>query len=259
MFDAGSQAFIPSTTPPSLFSILRGARVAVMQNQGLETHLIGICFVLGLILDFFSLFRLTVSPVGYAILAGATRAILELPPVTLDCQPWYPGKGKREKACWLDIWVDTLELSELLVLQSKKRPMRPSELLVAPVRGPPLAVPHTEMKKGDTGLVRVEATISGENGLEATLHDARIVTKSKEMRQRRPNARCPLRKCWPSERLTCADTRLCRHVPGPSGGGGGAATCLVPAPSGAPVVLVLVGEPHSFVSRAGWDGIKGCL
>jgi hypothetical protein len=131
------------------------------KNQGLETHLIGICFVLGL------------SPVGYAILAGASRAILELPPVTLGCQPWYPGlnaainfpsfhaaqarsgyaeptktlchpswypskevKG-REKARWLDVWVDTLEISEQLVLRSKKRPMRPSDLLVAPVRGPP--------------------------------------------------------------------------------------------------------------------------
>lgn len=57
-----------------------------MQNQGLETHLIGICFLLGLILDF-SLLRLTVSPVGYAILAGPSRAILELPLVTLDCLP----------------------------------------------------------------------------------------------------------------------------------------------------------------------------
>ncbi|KAL7970628.1 hypothetical protein HDV63DRAFT_374076 [Trichoderma sp. SZMC 28014] len=51
-------------------------------NRGLETHLIGICSVLGLILDF-SLFRLTVSPVGHATLAGASRAILELPLVTL--------------------------------------------------------------------------------------------------------------------------------------------------------------------------------
>lgn len=39
-------------------------------------------------------------------------------------------------------------------------------------------------------------------------------------------------------RAPCADTRLCRHVPGLSGGGG-AATCLVPAPSGAPVALLL--------------------
>lgn len=70
--------------------------------------------------------------------------------------------------------------------------MRPSELLVAPVRGPLLVV----MKRGDTGLVRVETTLFGENGLEATLHDARIVTKSKEMRQHRPNARCPQQKCW---------------------------------------------------------------
>lgn len=75
--------------------------------------------------------------------------------------------------------------------------MRPSELLVALVRGLPFVVPHTEMKKGDTVLVRVETAVSGENVLEAALHDARIVTKSKEMRQRRPNARCPQRKCWP--------------------------------------------------------------
>lgn len=65
------------------------------------------------------------------------------------------------------------------------------------MRGPLLVAPHTEMKRGDTGLVRVETALLGENGLEATLHDARIATKSKEMRQHRPNARRPQHKCWP--------------------------------------------------------------
>ncbi|KAL7923578.1 hypothetical protein ACQKWADRAFT_53484 [Trichoderma austrokoningii] len=47
----------------------------------------------------------------------------------------------------------------------------------------------------DSCVYRSSIFVFGENGLEATLHDARIVTKSKEMRQRRPNARRPQRRC----------------------------------------------------------------
>ncbi|KAL7923577.1 hypothetical protein ACQKWADRAFT_53490 [Trichoderma austrokoningii] len=68
-------------------AVVEWSHYLLCKNQGLETHLIGICFLLGLVLDYSALFRLTVSPVGYAILAGASRAIVELPLVTLDCQP----------------------------------------------------------------------------------------------------------------------------------------------------------------------------
>jgi hypothetical protein len=104
------------------------------------------------------------------------------------------GRGRKCALPRYCTWADPGNLQAVCAPYQKEQKMANGVELITGSTCTPYYYGDGE-RRGDTGLVLVETPL-GETGLEATLHDARIVTKSKEMRQRRPSARCSQQRCW---------------------------------------------------------------